>query len=74
MGLDDAVPFGFELRPTEKEFKNFKSYVYSIMDDPKYRAAGCVKVSSVDNPPKVVPVRPLYLRGGAQQPHGLQAD
>lgn len=44
MNYDQLVPFGVELRPTEKEFKNFKQYIYSIIESPKYKDAGCVKI------------------------------
>jgi hypothetical protein len=44
MNYDQLIPFGVELRPTEKEFKNFKQYIYSIIDSPKYQDAGCVKI------------------------------
>jgi len=45
MNLDQQIPFGVELHPSEKEFKDFKSYVYSIIESPMYRDLGCVKVN-----------------------------
>jgi len=49
----DAVPVGVVLRPTEKEFKNFKSYLYSVLENPVYKDAGCIKVALPGHPSKV---------------------
>ena len=42
---DKTIPFAPILKPTEKEFKNFKSYIYKVYQDPKYANAGCLKVT-----------------------------
>lgn len=44
MGLDEKIPFGVVLKPTPKEFQDFKAYIYSVVRNPKYQNAGCVKV------------------------------
>ena len=44
MNFDEIVPFGIVLHPTESEFKDFKAYMYSIMQNQKFKDAGCVKV------------------------------
>ncbi len=42
--MQEQVPMGVVLRPSEKEFKDFKKYLYSVLENPKYQNAGCVKV------------------------------
>jgi hypothetical protein len=56
MNYDQEVPFGVVLHPSDKEFKDFKSYVYSVIESPKYRDLGCVKVPSLDRPPGLLQV------------------
>ncbi len=52
----DAIPVGVVLKPTEKEFKNFKSYLYSVLENPIYKDAGCIKVNLSGYPAKDVQV------------------
>ena len=35
------------LRPTEKEFKNFRKFVEKIYNDPAFREEGCIKVTLI---------------------------
>jgi hypothetical protein len=42
--MSETIPTGLVLRPTEKEFKDFKTFLYSVLENPKYKDAGIVKV------------------------------
>jgi len=38
------IPFAPIFRPTQKEFKNFKSYVEKLFQNSKYKNVGCIKI------------------------------
>lgn len=42
--LDEIIPFGPTLHPTEAEFRDFKSYVYRVARLPRVASCGCVKI------------------------------
>lgn len=42
--LDDKIPYGIVLHPTEEEFSDFRSYVYKVVKNPKHKEAGFIKV------------------------------
>lgn len=41
---DKEIEYAPTLRPTLKEFSNFREYVFKLFVNPKYANAGCVKV------------------------------
>ena len=44
MNLERDIPLGEILRPNEKEFKDFKSYIYKLFTNPKYKDCGVLKI------------------------------
>lgn len=42
--LDQIIPYGEVLTPTEAEFKDFKTYVNKLALSPRYKNSSLIKV------------------------------
>ena len=43
--LNEIIPYGEILYPSEEEFKDFRTYFTKLALSPKYATSSCVKVS-----------------------------
>lgn len=41
---DREIQYAPTLKPSVKEFKNFREYVFKLFTNPKFLNAGCVKI------------------------------
>ena len=55
--LDATIPFVPTIKPSEAEFKDFKTLVYKLSKVETYRKAGCVKVESKGYSSKIIQVQ-----------------
>lgn len=44
MDSNSDIPLGEIVRPSEKEFKDFKSFIFKLFTNPKYKDCGVIKV------------------------------
>lgn len=44
-GLDEQIPYGHIVYPTDAEFKDFNAYMTKLSQSPKYKDASLVKVT-----------------------------
>jgi hypothetical protein len=66
MKKEIEIPLGEILKPTEKEFKDFKSYIYKVFTNPKYKDCGVIKIIPPKNLsfplPKINKINKLEVR------------
>ena len=43
--LDSKIEYGITLKPTQKEFKNFRKYIFKLFEKKEYQNVGVIKVN-----------------------------